>query len=399
MNMNSYAPLRNDLTAQVEANMALTDKDMRQSMMNFPKLIMKILSDETSCAAVSWLPHGLSFRIHDRKAFLEFLSEYERCYMPGKGGITNNGTNPGPAPTRTIKWTSLTRKMCRWNIVRMTSGADAGAYYHPKMQRDYPELAEDMIIGKEGAPAAIDRTAMPSQFAQAKAKILQAQVEGQMQAQLARAQQQLARHTLQMQAHQQKPASPFRLHPSAPLRAASHLPALARLQEVIRQSKLAALRAGPVFGFDAKAIDAELNPQQSQQSVPTTSTIVHVAAPATEAPERPQATAFRAAPPTSHTMAQSITQSILAAASASASAPAPPPTGGLDPLALSIQQEEERIRLLTDQIRLGQERQRQVAAMTTAMTAGAKVDVSPQKVDLTSGEATKTLNRYSTAQA
>ena len=356
---------------------------------------MKILSDETSCAAVSWLPHGLSFRIHDRKAFLEFLSEYERCYMPGKGGITNNGTNPGPTPTRTIKWTSLTRKMCRWNIVRMTSGADAGAYYHPKMQRDYPELAEDMIIGKEGAPAAIDRTAIPSHFAQAKAKILQAQVEGQMQAQLARAQQQLARHTLQMQAHQQKPASPFRLHPSAPLMAASHLPALVRLQEVIRQSKLAALRAGPVFGFDAKAIDAELNPQQSQQSVPATSTIV--AAPATEAPERPQATAFRATPPTAHTMTQSITQSILAATSASA----PPPTGGLNPLALSIQQEEERIRLLTDQIRLGQERQRQVAAMTTAMAAGAKVDVSPQKVDLTSsGEATKTtLNRYSNAQA
>jgi len=395
MNMNSYAPLRNGLTAQVEANMALTDKDMS---MNFPKLIMKILSDETSCAAVSWLPHGLSFRIHDRKAFLEFLSEYERCYMPGKGGITNNGTNPGPTPTRTIKWTSLTRKMCRWNIVRMTSGADAGAYYHPKMQRDYPELAEDMIIGKEGAPAAIDRTAMPSQFAQAKAKILQAQVEGQMQAQLARAQQQLARHTLQMQAHQQKKASPFRLHPSAPLMAASHLPALARLQEVIRQSKLAALRAGPVFGFDAKAIDAELNPQQSQQSVPPTSTIV--AAPATEAPERPQATALRPTPPTTHTMAQSITQSILAAASASASAPAPPPTGGLDPLALSIQQEEERIRLLTDQIRLGQERQRQVAAMTTAMAAGAKVDVPPQKVDLAGGEAAKaTLNRYSNAQA
>ena len=34
MNMNSYAPLRNGLTAQV----ALTDKDMRQSM-NFPKLV------------------------------------------------------------------------------------------------------------------------------------------------------------------------------------------------------------------------------------------------------------------------------------------------------------------------------------------------------------------------
>lgn len=36
MNMNSYAPLRNGLTAQVEANMALTDKDMS---MNFPKLV------------------------------------------------------------------------------------------------------------------------------------------------------------------------------------------------------------------------------------------------------------------------------------------------------------------------------------------------------------------------
>ena len=34
---NSYAPLRNDLTAQVEAKMALADKDMQS--MNFPKLV------------------------------------------------------------------------------------------------------------------------------------------------------------------------------------------------------------------------------------------------------------------------------------------------------------------------------------------------------------------------
>ena len=37
MKMNSYAPLRNDLTAKVKANMALADKDMQS--MNFPKLV------------------------------------------------------------------------------------------------------------------------------------------------------------------------------------------------------------------------------------------------------------------------------------------------------------------------------------------------------------------------
>ena len=59
MNMNSYAPLRNDLTAQVEANMALTDKDMRQSMMNFPKLVSwHRVPGATLCVVDTIRPHS-----------------------------------------------------------------------------------------------------------------------------------------------------------------------------------------------------------------------------------------------------------------------------------------------------------------------------------------------------
>ena len=340
--------------------------------------------------AISWLPHGFSFRIHDRPAFLELVTDYERRFMPGKG---SNYSSPGSAakankaaqPGRTIKWTSLTRKMCRWNILRMSAGPDAGAYFHPKMQRDYPELVNDMAIGSEGATAgdvlkarsqqpvvagAAVAAAPVSQFAQAKAKANMA------------AQQQLALA---------QPSSSLlqALNPSVLLSPASHLSALNSLQELVQKSKLAAIRAGPQLGFDAKVIEAELLSQQTQQqkgrdaSIPATAT-------ATPSPQQRQR--------------QSITQSILAAAGATAlnsnsnSATSTPAPIANNALTFSIQQarmENERLRLLSNQIRLGQQRQQHVAAVAAAM-ATAKADASVPKTDMAGKVA---LHTFSNAQA
>ena len=369
---------------------------------------MKILSDESNSMAISWLPHGFSFRIHDRPAFLELLTEYERQFMPGKG---SHYSSPGSAakvkkaapPTRTIKWTSLTRKMCRWNILRMAAGPDAGAYFHPKMQRDCPELVNDMVIGSEGATAgdvlkarsqqpvvAAAAVAPVTQFAQAKAHM---------------AAQQLARAQAQ--------PSPFlfrALNPSAPLSPASHLATLNSLQEFVQKSKLAAIRAGPQLGFDAKVIEAELLSQQQAhkggESTSTTAAAAGAAATQTNVVPAPAA-ATPAAPQPPQRL--SITQSILAAAGAAASnrnsnsnsaASTPAPIVN-NALALSIQQarmENERLRLLSNQIRLGQQRQQQqqqVAAVAAAM-ATAKADATVPKTDM-SGKVV--LNSFSNAQA
>ena len=382
------------------------------SQSNYSQL-MKILSDESNSMAISWLPHGFSFRIHDRPAFLELLTEYERQFMPGKG---SHYSSPGSAtkakkaaqPARTIKWTSLTRKMCRWNILRMAAGPDTGAYFHPKMQRDCPELVNDMVIGSEGATAgdvlktrsqqpvvaAAAAVAAPvTQFAQAKAHMA--------------AQQQLA----QAQAQAQPSPSLLRaLNPSAPLSPASHLATLNSLQELVQKSKLAAIRAGPQLGFDAKVIEAELLSQQQAhkggESTSTTAAAAGAAAAQTNAVPTPAA-ATPAAPQPPQRL--SITQSILAAAGAPAasnsnsnsnsnSATSTPAPIVNNALALSIQQarmENERLRLLSNQIRLGQQRQQQVAAVAAAM-ATAKADASVPKTDM-SGKVV--LHSFSNAQA
>ena len=367
---------------------------------------MKILSEESNSMTISWLPHGFSFRIHDRPAFLELLTEYEGRFMPGKSAASvaakadaKKGVSAESQPARTIKWTSLTRKMCRWNILRLSAGPDAGAYFHPKMQRDCPELVIDMVIGSEGATAgdvlkarkerpvpvvaaAPVAVAPVTQLAQAKAQAHMA------------AQQQLAQA-------QPSPSLLRTLNPWAPLSPALHLVALNSLQELMERSKLAAIRAAPQFGFDAKVIEAELLSHQPQAggaaavdaAVPASTAAAHtttIPATATALPVAPQLP-----------QRQTITQSILAGAGTAAltsnsatSTPAP-----IDPaLALSIQQahmETERLRLLSSQIRLSQQRQQHVAAVAAAL-ASPKADATAPKTDM-SGKAQ--LNSIFNAQA
>ena len=349
--------------------------------------LMKILSEESNSMTISWLPHGFSFRIHDRPAFLELLTEYERRFMPGKSAASvaaKKGVSAESQPARTIKWTSLTRKMCRWNILRLSAGPDAGAYFHPKMQRDCPELVNDMVIGSEGATAGDVLKARKERPVVAAAPVAVAPVtqfaQAQAQAHMA-AQQQLA----QAQA-QPSPSLLRTLNPSAPLSPALHLVALNNLQELMQRSKLAAIRAAPQFGFDAKVIEAELGllshqPQAGGAAVDAAVPASTAAAQTTIIPAT--AAALPAAPQLPQQ--QTITQSILAAAGTAASHSATSTPAPIDPaLALSIQQahmETERLRLLSSQIRLSQQRQQHVAAVAAAM-ASPKVDATAPNTDM-----------------
>ena len=94
--------------------------------------LMDILSDPANADIVSWLPHGCSFRIHNRDRFLnEILPPYYK--------------------NKKIKYTSFTRKLSRWDFVRLSSGPDTGAFYHKLFQRDNPKLARRMFCRGEKA--------------------------------------------------------------------------------------------------------------------------------------------------------------------------------------------------------------------------------------------------------
>jgi hypothetical protein len=95
-----------------------------------PPQLMKILSDPANEECIAWLPHGCSFRVHNSARFLgEILPPYYK--------------------NKKIKYTSFTRKLSRWDFVRLSSGPDTGAFYHKLFQRDKPDLARRMFCKGE----------------------------------------------------------------------------------------------------------------------------------------------------------------------------------------------------------------------------------------------------------
>lgn len=66
---------------------------------------MDILSNEANTQIIAWLPHGKGFIIRDKKRFAdEVLPNY----------------------FKKSKFTSFTRKLNRWNYVRVTRGHETG---------------------------------------------------------------------------------------------------------------------------------------------------------------------------------------------------------------------------------------------------------------------------------
>mmetsp|Transcript_35067 Transcript_35067/g.73034 ORF Transcript_35067/g.73034 Transcript_35067/m.73034 type:complete len:312 (-) Transcript_35067:1016-1951(-) len=91
----------------------------------FPQRLMEILTDEQFADAICWLPHGKAFIIRNRQLFADQV-------MP-------------KFFSRKAKYSSFTRKLNRWNFVRVSSGPELGAYYHEYFLRDKPHLAAQMF--------------------------------------------------------------------------------------------------------------------------------------------------------------------------------------------------------------------------------------------------------------
>jgi hypothetical protein len=75
-----------------------------------PMQLKEILSDADNQDAISWLPHGKAFLVLDRKLFVQKV-------LPRYLG-------------KATKYTSFTRKLSRWNFVRVGSGPDEGAWFN-----------------------------------------------------------------------------------------------------------------------------------------------------------------------------------------------------------------------------------------------------------------------------
>lgn len=72
--------------------------------------LLHILSEESNADAIQWLPHGLAFIILDRhKLITQVLPKYF---------------------DDTIKFTSFTRKLKRWQFVRIPTGEGDAAFYN-----------------------------------------------------------------------------------------------------------------------------------------------------------------------------------------------------------------------------------------------------------------------------
>ena len=69
-----------------------------------------ILVEEDNTDSIAWLPHGKSFMVLNRKKFVDQVLPRYLC--------------------KATKYTSFTRKLSRWNFIRVANGPDEGAWYN-----------------------------------------------------------------------------------------------------------------------------------------------------------------------------------------------------------------------------------------------------------------------------
>ena len=103
---------------------------------NFPAKLHHILSQPDLAHIVTWLPHGRSWRLVDRQAFLTQV-------MPNYFSHSN--------------YASFARQVNGWGFKRMSrKGMDYGSYYHELFLRGMPHVAKRMRrplkIGKKVSP-------------------------------------------------------------------------------------------------------------------------------------------------------------------------------------------------------------------------------------------------------
>lgn len=96
---------------------------------NFPETLFAVISEQENAHIISWLPHGQGFVIHDKQRFASMILPR---YFDG------------------AKFTSFTRRLKRWNFVRVPRGPELGAYYNKDFVRGHLELVQTMRYRVDG---------------------------------------------------------------------------------------------------------------------------------------------------------------------------------------------------------------------------------------------------------
>jgi len=91
---------------------------------NFPETLFEVVSAQEHAHIISWLPHGQGFIIHDKQRFASIILPR---YFDG------------------AKFTSFTRRLKRWNFVRVPRGPELGAYYNKNFMRGRLEMVQKMM--------------------------------------------------------------------------------------------------------------------------------------------------------------------------------------------------------------------------------------------------------------
>jgi len=94
---------------------------------SFPYKLMEVLSMTEYSNFITWIPHGKSFLIKNRKRFTEVVLA---------------------AHFKKSLFTSFTRKLNRWGFTRIDRGVETGAYYNKHFSRDNPSLLAKMRCQK-----------------------------------------------------------------------------------------------------------------------------------------------------------------------------------------------------------------------------------------------------------
>jgi len=124
VNETSSKPLSNASALNNEIVSVSPRNDMKNDgssvRKTFPSKLYEILSSpDADASIISWLPHGMAWKVHDSERFEKEII---------------------PKHFKQTKFSSFTRQVNGWGFKRICKGEDKGGFYHTLFIKDKPEL-------------------------------------------------------------------------------------------------------------------------------------------------------------------------------------------------------------------------------------------------------------------
>lgn len=112
------------MASTMSTSFALSGSPQHNRNDTFPSKLFEILSNPEFSHIISWLPHGRTWKVHNKK-------EFEKVVMPKYFVMT--------------KWSSFARQVNGWGFYRiLIAGLDRDSYCNQMFSRDRPDLIKSM---------------------------------------------------------------------------------------------------------------------------------------------------------------------------------------------------------------------------------------------------------------